>query len=157
MPSVTPLPKPAGRSASRPGRLALSKSLVVDAEARCRHGFETGVVNMGAARLARSVGALVETAQRVLDIAQLGFDPLEDGEVFLALECFGAEIGLVLIDAGQLREVFTLGLVVEMLVGERIAHALEADSFVVQPLAGLVGVHLPTLPMSSERLLRAEK
>ena len=170
--SATPTPAPASRPVAMPSGIPLrnggasaqpvgrgawpSATAWSSTQKRVRrHGFEAGVADGLAARLTRPVGAVVEPAQRVLDVAQLGFDLLEDREVLLALERLGAEVGLVLVEARQLREVLVLGLVVEMLVGERVAHALESGSLVVQPLAGLVGVHHPTLPMERRAASRA--
>src|SRR5437879_1296568 len=137
---ATPTPAPASRPvatpsgiplrnvglralAGGPGDVALGDRLIVHAEAGGRHGFETGVANRLAARCAPAVRAVVEPAERVLDVAQLTLDPLQDREVLLPLEGLGAGVGLMLAEARQLREVLGLGLVVEMLVGKRVAHS----------------------------------
>src|SRR4051794_40926217 len=88
---------PGGLAAAH-ARLALGLGLVVHTEASGRHRLEPLLADGVAARLARAVGAVVETAQRVLDIGQLGFDLLEDREVLLPLERLGADVGLVLVE-----------------------------------------------------------
>src|SRR5947208_7494506 len=146
-PSGIPLRNVGRRAlAGGPGDLALGDRLIVDAEAGGRHGLEPGVTDGLPACGAQTVGAVVEPVERVLDVAQLTLDPLEDREVLLALEGLGAGVGLMLAEARQLREVLGLGLLVEVLVGKRLAHAFEAGSLVFQPLAGLVGVHAPRYP-----------
>src|SRR5436853_187054 len=64
--------------AGGPGDLALGDRLIVDAEASGRHGLEPGVTDGLPARGAQTVGAVVEPVERVLDVAQLTLDPLQN-------------------------------------------------------------------------------
>lgn len=64
-----------------------------DAEAGRGHGFEPVVADALSARIATAIGAVVETAQRVVDVGELGLDLLEDGEILVALECLGRDVG----------------------------------------------------------------
>jgi hypothetical protein len=91
-------------------RFRSASACVHDAELRCGlQGPKAALVgDRLTARLARPVGALVEAAQRVVDVGELGLDLLEDREVLLALERLGGDIGRVLRKMRQLRGALVL-------------------------------------------------
>src|SRR5438094_107116 len=124
-----------------PGRLLLGRGLVLEAEARRRHGLEALLRNGLAVELARAVGAVVETPQGVLDVGQLGLDLLEDRQVLLAFERLGADVGLVLVDGGKLAEVLVFGLFGEVVDVEVVLHLVEPGALRVEPPPGLVRIH----------------
>src|SRR6266550_2930163 len=124
-----------------PGRLLLGRGLMLEAEARRGHGLEALLGNGLAVELARAVGAVVEAPQGVLDVGQLGVDLLEDRQVLLALERLGADVGLVLVDVGQLADGLVLGLVGEVLVVEAGPHLLQTGPLGLEPLLGRVRIH----------------
>ncbi len=77
----------------------------------------------------------------MLDVAQLGFDLLEDRQVLLALEGLGAHVGLVLVVGAELAHALRLRLVGEVLGVEGGPDLLEPHAFLGQPLPRQVGVH----------------
>src|SRR5947209_3961810 len=111
---------------NRPPRVELRTLLVLEAEAGGGPGREALLVDRLAARLARAVRALVQALEGVLHVGQLGFDAFQDRQVLLPLERLGPEVGLVLVDGGELGQRLLLRLVGEVFVGEPLLGALEA-------------------------------
>src|SRR4051794_11501448 len=132
-----------GRSAVvRDASLALGHRLVGQAEASCRLGFETIVADGLAAGFAGAVGAIVKATQRMLDVGQLGLDRLEDREVALSVEGLGADVGLMLIEGGELGQALVLRLGGQTLVGEAIADRPQTGPLLLEALAGVLGIHV---------------
>src|SRR5947209_1329663 len=111
---------------NRPPRVELRTLLVLEAEAGGGPGREALLVDRLAARLARAVRALVQALEGVLHVGQLGFDAFQDRQVLLPLERLRPEVGLVLVDGGELGQRLLLRLVGEVFVGEPLLGALEA-------------------------------
>jgi broad specificity phosphatase PhoE len=142
-PRTPPCP---GRSDRAPGGRAVSGlgvALVVHAEPGGRQGGEALVRDGLAAGVAPAVGAAVEPGQRPVDVAELGLDLLEDGELLLPLERVAGGVGGVLRDVRQLGRAVLLGLVVEVVVAERGAQVLEPLLLLRQLGPRLVVVHDP--------------
>ncbi len=70
--------------------------LVTQTEAGLGTRFQPRVIDGLPASLARAIGALVETAKRMLDVLQLGLDLLEYRKILLMVEGRAADVGLVL-------------------------------------------------------------
>src|ERR1700737_2990168 len=81
---------------------ALDPGLVDDAVAGPRYRLQARLVDRLATCFTDAVGALVETAQRIVDILQLAFDDGQRRETELAVERLGAELGRMLIDLREL-------------------------------------------------------
>src|SRR4051794_33329530 len=79
-----------------------------------RHGLETVGFDLPATDLTRPVGAFVDLAESGVEVADLGLELFEDGEVLLPFERLGADVTLVLIGRREL--------------GNAVAFALRSDS-----------------------------
>src|SRR5205085_6742433 len=71
----------------------------------------------------------------------LGIDLLEDRQVLLALEGLGADVGLVLVQGGQLADRLALGLLGEVLVVEFAVQTGETLALRLESTPGLVRFH----------------
>ena len=122
-------------------RLALGDSLVTEAEPGRGQGLEAVVVDRLTTGLALPVAPVVEPRECVLDLTQLGFDPLQDRKITLAVEGLGPHIGLVLNHVGQLSEALVLRLLVQSLLLEGRAEALQPRPLFFEPHPGTVCLH----------------
>jgi hypothetical protein len=104
--------------------LALALELVVEAEAGGRLRRQAIDADRPTACLAAAVGALAEALLRLFHFRELVFDLLAKRQVALSDERLGPQVGRMLVDGGQRREVLAFVLLPQPL-------ALELDTELV--------------------------
>lgn len=114
---------------------------MLDAEASRGLGREALVVDGATTGLASAVRAAVEPAQSPVDIIELHLDLFEDGKLLLALERIAGGIGGMLGEVGELGGTVLLGLVVQVLVLDRLPDPVEPIALGPEVTAGGIRVH----------------
>lgn len=103
---------------------ALHLRLVHDAEPRPWLRLEALFTDRLTAFIANPVAALIDSAQRLVDVLEFSLDDLQGGQVPFALEGLRPELGGVLIDLGQLSLLDAVGFVSSKSLGKTLPLAL---------------------------------